>query len=107
MGLSFVLSMFMVIPEPEDLIAGMIPGIPDEPNAFLIIAGMTGTTCGAIVFVMRSIIVAEKGLDNQRPSPGKNRRVCERKPHADYFRCDYGLRQRARYIAWGHRSSVQ
>ncbi|MBN1291865.1 MAG: Nramp family divalent metal transporter [Candidatus Latescibacteria bacterium] len=61
MGLSFVLSMFMVIPDPKDLLTGMIPGIPDEPNAFLIIAGMTGTTCGAIVFVMRSIIVAEKG----------------------------------------------
>jgi len=61
MGLSFVLSMFMVIPEPKELISGLVPDIPHEPNAFLIIAGMTGTTCGAIVFVMRSIIVAEKG----------------------------------------------
>ena len=61
MALSFILSMFMVVPEPKELISGLIPGIPDEPNAFLIIAGMTGTTCGAIVFIMRSITVAEKG----------------------------------------------
>ncbi|MCE5251330.1 Nramp family divalent metal transporter [bacterium] len=61
MGLSFLLSMIMVIPKPGELIRGLVPSIPDEPNAFLIIAGMTGTTCGAIVFVMRSIVVAEKG----------------------------------------------
>ena len=68
MGLSFVLSMFMVIPDPKELISGLVPDIPHETNAFLIIAGMTGTTCGAIVFVMRSIIVAEKGwtLENLR-----------------------------------------
>ena len=61
MGLSFILSMFMVIPEPRELLSGMVPSIPDEPNAFLIIAGMTGTTCSAVVFIMRSITVAEKG----------------------------------------------
>lgn len=61
MGVSFILSMFMVVPEPHELVYGLIPSIPDEPNAFLIIAGMAGTTCGAIVFVMRSIVVAEKG----------------------------------------------
>ena len=61
MGTSFILSMFMVVPEPKELISGLIPHIPDEPNAFLIIAGMTGTTCSAVVFIMRSITVAEKG----------------------------------------------
>lgn len=61
MGGCFILSMFMVIPAPKDIIVGMLPSIPDEPNAFLIIAAMTGTTCGAMLFVMRSIIVSEKG----------------------------------------------
>jgi len=61
MGLSFVLSMFMVVPEPGELISGLLPRIPDDPSAFLIIAGMTGTTCGAVVFIMRSIVVSEKG----------------------------------------------
>ena len=68
MGLSFILSMFMVVPEPKDILSGLMPHIPDAPNAFLIIAGMAGTTCSAMVFIMRSIVVAEKGwtLDNLR-----------------------------------------
>ena len=68
MGTSFILSMFIVVPEPIELISDLVPKIPDEPNAFLIIAAMVGTTCGAIVFVMRSIVVAEKGwtIDNLR-----------------------------------------
>ena len=68
MALSFLLSMFVVVPEPLDLVSGLVPRIPDEPHAFLIIASMVGTTCGAIVFVMRSIVVAEKGwtIDNLR-----------------------------------------
>lgn len=61
MGVSFLLSMFVVVPRPEDLIAGLVPRIPDEPGSFLIIAGMAGTTCSAMVFVMRSIVIAEKG----------------------------------------------
>ena len=61
MGLSFILSMILVVPRPADLLRGLVPGIPDEPKAFLIVAGMAGTTCSAMVFVMRSIVVAEKG----------------------------------------------
>ncbi len=61
MGISFIFSMFMVIPAPKDVILGMVPRIPNEPNAPLIIAAMTGTTCGAMLFVMRSIVVSEKG----------------------------------------------
>ena len=71
MGISFILSMFMVIPEPGELLAGMLPSIPDEPNAFLIIAGMTGTTCSAVVFTMRSITVAEKGWTIKNLRQGK------------------------------------
>jgi len=61
MGLSFILSMFMVVPEPKELISGLIPRIPDDPNSFLIIASIVGTTCSAMVFIMRSITLAEKG----------------------------------------------
>ncbi len=68
MGLSFILSMFLVVPEPHELTSGLVPRIPKEKNAFLYMAGIVGTTCGAIVFVMRSIIVSEKGwtIDNLR-----------------------------------------
>lgn len=61
MGASFLLTMFLVVPKPAELLAGLVPGIPDDPDAFLIVAGIAGTTCSAMVFIMRSIVVAEKG----------------------------------------------
>jgi manganese transport protein len=61
MGLSFVLTMFMVIPEPEEVLRGLVPRIPDDSDAMLIMAGMVGTTMGAILYVVRSILVQEKG----------------------------------------------
>lgn len=61
MGLSFLLTMFMVIPDPMDVIQGMVPAIPRETNAALLVAGMVGTTMGAVLYVVRSILVKEKG----------------------------------------------
>jgi Mn2+/Fe2+ NRAMP family transporter len=61
MGLCFLLTMFMVIPEPSEVIKGLVPKIPEAPGALLIMAGMVGTTMGAILYVVRSILVQEKG----------------------------------------------
>lgn len=61
MGISFILTMFMVIPEPEEVLEGLIPSIPKDSDAMLIMAGMVGTTMGAILYVVRSILVQEKG----------------------------------------------
>ena len=61
MGLSFLLTMFIVIPDPGDIISGLVPKIPEGTNSFMIVAGMVGTTMGAILYVVRSILVAEKG----------------------------------------------
>jgi len=61
MGGSFVVSFFMVVPEPGEVLAGMVPSIPDEENSFLIMAGLAATTCGAMLCVMRSLVIAEKG----------------------------------------------
>jgi len=61
MGLSFVLTMFMVIPDPEEVLRGLIPSVPKDSDAMLIMAGMVGTTMGAILYVVRSILVQEKG----------------------------------------------
>jgi Mn2+/Fe2+ NRAMP family transporter len=58
---AFVLSMILVVPEPMVIIKGLVPGIPDEPNAYLIAGGMAGTTLSAAVFIIRSIVVSEKG----------------------------------------------
>jgi len=71
MGASFLLSMVLVIPEPGELVKGLVPRIPDEPDAFLIVAGIAGTTCSAMVFIMRSIVVAEKGWKSKDLKQGK------------------------------------
>jgi len=61
MGLSFLVVFIMVRPDMADILSGMVPSIPDTPGALGLIAAITGTTCSAAVFVMRSTVVAEKG----------------------------------------------
>ncbi len=60
MGVCFILTSFMVIPEPSAIIKGLIPNIPDTASAGLVVAGMIGTTMGGIIFVTRSITIKEK-----------------------------------------------
>ena len=61
MGVSFVLTMLMVNPDPVEILQGLIPHIPDTPNAPLLIGGMVGTTMAGVLYVVRSILVKEKG----------------------------------------------
>ncbi len=61
MGLSFLMVFFMVKPSLASLTQGLVPKIPDTPGALGLIAAITGTTCSAAVFIMRSSVVAEKG----------------------------------------------
>ncbi len=61
MGLSFIMVFFMVSPDFSAIAKGLIPGVPDTPGAFGLVAAIAGTTCSAAVFIMRSTVVAEKG----------------------------------------------
>lgn len=61
MGLSFIVVFFMLKPDFTEIVKGMVPTVPDEPGALGLIAAMAGTTCSAAVFIMRSVVVAEKG----------------------------------------------
>jgi len=61
MGLSFLVVFIMVKPSLSTLIAGIVPSIPDTPGAFGLVAAISGTTCSAAVFIIRSTIVVEKG----------------------------------------------
>lgn len=61
MGLSFILVFFMLRPDFSAMAKGLVPGIPDTPGAFGLVAAIAGTTCSAAVFIMRSTVVAEKG----------------------------------------------
>lgn len=61
MGLSFILSMFMVLPSPAEIAQGFIPSIP--PGGNLMVAAFVGTTMAAPTFVVRPLIVKEKGWE--------------------------------------------
>jgi Mn2+/Fe2+ NRAMP family transporter len=61
MGLSFIVVFFMVSPNFSVIAQGLVPGVPDVPGAFGLVAAIAGTTCSAAVFIMRSTVVAEKG----------------------------------------------
>ncbi|MFC1552812.1 Nramp family divalent metal transporter [Candidatus Latescibacterota bacterium] len=61
MGISFILTMFMVIPSPVEIIKGSLPSIPKEANASMIIGALVGTTLTAPTYVTRSILVQQKG----------------------------------------------
>jgi Mn2+/Fe2+ NRAMP family transporter len=61
MGISFLLTMFLVVPSIQEILDGLTPFVPSEGSGMLLLAGMVGTTMGAILFVVRSILVQEKG----------------------------------------------
>ena len=59
LGLSFILVFILVKPSISSLLKGLIPSIPTHNLG--LIAAIAGTTCSAVLFIMRSTIVAEKG----------------------------------------------
>ena len=61
MGVSFILSMFIVLPSTSEIAYGFIPKIP--PGGNLMVAAFVGTTMAAPTFVVRPLIVKEKGWD--------------------------------------------
>ncbi|MCD4769533.1 MAG: divalent metal cation transporter [Bacteroidales bacterium] len=61
MGVSFIVVFFMVKPSFSSITGGLVPSIPKSSGALRLIAAITGTTCSAAVFIMRSTVVAEKG----------------------------------------------
>lgn len=61
LGVSFVVSMFIVMPPAQDIAAGLIPRIPDVPGANLMVAAFVGTTMAAPTFVVRPLLLKAKG----------------------------------------------
>lgn len=61
MGVCFILTMFLVEPSWEEIRMGLVPQRMEGADQLLIMAGMVGTTMGSILFVVRSILVQEKG----------------------------------------------
>ena len=61
MGLSFIVSMFIVLPEPGEIARGFIPSIPQVEGGKLLVAAFVGTTMAAPVFVTRPLFIKAKG----------------------------------------------
>lgn len=61
LGLSFIVSMFVVLPPADEIAGGLIPRIPDVPGATLMVAAFVGTTMAAPTFVVRPLLLKAKG----------------------------------------------
>ncbi|WP_282136725.1 Nramp family divalent metal transporter [Seonamhaeicola maritimus] len=61
MGVSFIVSMFIVLPAPAEIVKGLIPSIPEGPGGNLMVAAFVGTTMAAPTFVVRPLLMQGKG----------------------------------------------
>ncbi|WP_020533095.1 Nramp family divalent metal transporter [Flexithrix dorotheae] len=61
MGISFIISMFIVFPAPSEIALGFLPTIPDAPGGNLMVAAFVGTTMAAPTFVVRPLLMQGKG----------------------------------------------
>jgi Mn2+/Fe2+ NRAMP family transporter len=61
LALSFLVSMLIVIPSPQEIAAGMFPSIPDVEGSRLMVAALVGTTMAAPTFVVRPLLLKGKG----------------------------------------------
>ena len=60
MGISFVVSIFIVQPMSSDVLKGLIPSIPDIPGGKMLVAAFVGTTMAAATFLSRPLFVQGK-----------------------------------------------
>lgn len=61
MGISFIISMFVVLPDPAQMVKGLVPSVPDVPGGRLLVAAFVGTTMAAPTFVVRPLLMKGKG----------------------------------------------
>ena len=61
MGLSFFLSLFIILPDPTEVAKGMIPSIPQVEGGKMLVAAFVGTTMAAATFLSRPLFIKGKG----------------------------------------------
>ena len=61
MAISFVLSLFVVLPNPGDIAKGLIPSIPEVPGGKMLVAAFVGTTMASATFLSRPLFIRGKG----------------------------------------------
>ncbi|MEO0331656.1 MAG: Nramp family divalent metal transporter, partial [Bacteroidota bacterium] len=65
MGISFLISMFVVLPKPEEILSGIVPSVPDVAGGKLLVAAFVGTTMAAPTFVVRPLLMKGKGWNQE------------------------------------------
>jgi len=60
MGLSFLVSFFVVLPPMNDVLQGMIPSIPEVEGGKMLVAAFVGTTMAAATFLSRPLFIQGK-----------------------------------------------
>lgn len=60
MGLSFLLSFFVVLPPPKAVVAGLVPSIPQVEGGKMLVAAFVGTTMAAATFLSRPLFIQGK-----------------------------------------------
>ncbi|MEM7103215.1 MAG: Nramp family divalent metal transporter [Bacteroidota bacterium] len=71
MGLSFLFSVFIVMPDPKEIALGFMPSIPQVEGGRMLVAAFVGTTMAAATFLSRPLFIQGKkwtkdNLPNQR-----------------------------------------
>lgn len=61
MGVSFLISLFMVYPLPKDVVMGLVPSIPQVAGGKMLVAAFVGTTMASATFLSRPLFVKGKG----------------------------------------------
>ncbi len=61
MGLSFFLSMFVILPDPAAVVKGFVPSIPKVEGGRMLVAAFVGTTMAAATFISRPLFIQGKG----------------------------------------------
>ncbi|MCX5771629.1 MAG: Nramp family divalent metal transporter [Candidatus Hydrogenedentes bacterium] len=60
MGVSFLITAALLVPSWRAILSGLVPRVPQEPDAALLVAGMAGTTFSSAILYCRSITLKHK-----------------------------------------------
>ncbi|WP_273566025.1 Nramp family divalent metal transporter [Maribacter halichondriae] len=71
MGLSFIISLFMVYPLPIEVVKGLIPSVPQVEGGKMMVAAFVGTTMAAATFLSRPLFIQGKGWTIENRSQQK------------------------------------
>jgi Mn2+/Fe2+ NRAMP family transporter len=61
MGLSFLISLFVVLPDPQEIVRGLAPSIPQVEGGRMMVAAFVGTTMASATFLSRPLFLQGKG----------------------------------------------